>query len=71
MTETFDVLIVVGGSADAVLAKPSQRKRNVPRADFAKWSAIGIQGWSFGEVLTSYKAVENPPMAKIDTLVRC
>jgi choline dehydrogenase-like flavoprotein len=28
-------------------------------ADFAKWSATGIQGWSFDEVLKSYKAVEN------------
>src|SRR5205823_5407147 len=30
-------------------------------ADFAKWSALGIQGWSFDDVLASYKAVENSP----------
>ena len=30
-------------------------------ADFAKWSALGMQGWSFDDVLASYKAVENAP----------
>jgi choline dehydrogenase len=48
---------VLGGSS-AVNAGVAIRAR---AADFAKWSAIGIQGWSFDEVLTSYKAVENSP----------
>ena len=48
---------VLGGSS-AVNAGVAIRAR---APDFAKWSAIGIQGWSFDEVLSSYKAVENSP----------
>jgi choline dehydrogenase len=48
---------VLGGSS-AVNAGVAIRAR---AADFAECSAIGIQGWSFDEVLTSYKAVENSP----------
>ena len=48
---------MLGGSS-AVNAGVAIRAR---AADFAKWSAIGIRGWSFAEVLASYKAVENSP----------
>lgn len=30
-------------------------------ADFAKWTARGIKGWSFEDVLPAYKAIENTP----------
>ena len=46
------------GGSSAVNAAVAIRAR---ATDFAKWSALGIQGWSFDEVLTSYKAVENSP----------
>jgi choline dehydrogenase len=46
------------GGSSAVNAAVAIRAR---AADFAKWSALGIQGWSFDDVLTSYKAVENSP----------
>jgi choline dehydrogenase len=46
------------GGSSAVNAAVAIRAR---AADFAKWSAIGMQGWSFDEVLTSYKAIENSP----------
>src|SRR6516225_7271228 len=46
------------GGSSAVNAAVAIRARD---ADFAKWSALGIQGWFFDEVLTSYKAVENSP----------
>lgn len=29
--------------------------------DFAKWTALGIEGWSFDEVLPAYKRIENTP----------
>ncbi|MBB3810654.1 GMC family oxidoreductase [Pseudochelatococcus contaminans] len=48
---------VIGGSSAvngtvAIRARPS---------DFARWTARGIQGWSFDEVLSTYKALENTP----------
>jgi choline dehydrogenase len=48
---------VLGGSsgtnaAVAMRARPS---------DFARWSAHGIEGWSFEDVLPIYKAMENTP----------
>ncbi|WP_027581175.1 GMC family oxidoreductase N-terminal domain-containing protein [Bradyrhizobium sp. Ai1a-2] len=48
---------VLGGSsginaAVAMRARPS---------DFARWSAHGIEGWSFADVLPIYKAMENTP----------
>jgi choline dehydrogenase len=48
---------VLGGSsginaAVAMRARPS---------DFARWSAHGIEGWSFADVLPFYKAMENTP----------
>jgi choline dehydrogenase len=46
------------GGSSAVNAAVAIRAR---AADFAKWSAIGIRGWSFDEVLASYKAIENSP----------
>jgi choline dehydrogenase len=46
------------GGSSAVNAGVAIRPR---AADFAKWSAIGIRGWSFAGVLASYKAVENSP----------
>lgn len=46
------------GGSSTVNAAVAIRAR---AADFAKWSALGIQGWSFDDVLASYKAVENSP----------
>lgn len=46
------------GGSSAVNAAVAIRAR---AADFAKWSALGIQGWSFDQVLTSFKAIENSP----------
>lgn len=46
------------GGSSAVNAAVAIRAR---AADFAKWSALGIQGWSFDDVLASYKAIENTP----------
>ncbi len=48
---------VIGGSSAmngtvAIRARPS---------DFARWSARGIDGWSWDEVLPAYKALENTP----------
>jgi choline dehydrogenase len=46
------------GGSSAINAAVAIRARP---ADFAKWSALGIEGWSFDDVLSSYKAVENSP----------
>ena len=46
------------GGCSAVNAAVAIRAR---AADFAKWSALGIEGWSFDDVLASYKAIENSP----------
>jgi choline dehydrogenase len=48
---------VVGGSS-AVNAAVAMRARS---ADFARWAERGIEGWSWGEVLAAYKAMENTP----------
>lgn len=48
---------VLGGSS-AVNAAVAMRAR---ATDFARWSARGIQGWSFDEVLPTFKALENTP----------
>lgn len=46
------------GGCSAVNAAVAIRAR---AADFAKWAALGIEGWSFDEVLASYKSIENSP----------
>lgn len=46
---------VLGGSS-SVNAAVAMRARP---ADFERWRARGITGWSFAEVLESYKALEN------------
>lgn len=48
---------VVGGSSAingtvAIRARPS---------DFARWTARGVEGWSFEDVLPAFKAMENTP----------
>lgn len=48
---------VIGGSSAvngtvAIRARPS---------DFARWTARGIKGWSFEDVLPTFKAMENTP----------
>lgn len=48
---------VLGGSS-GVNAAVAMRARP---SDFARWSAHGIEGWSFADVLPIYKAMENTP----------
>jgi choline dehydrogenase len=48
---------VIGGSS-AVNAAVAMRARP---ADFARWAKRGIKGWSWKEVLSAYKALENTP----------
>jgi choline dehydrogenase len=48
---------VIGGSS-AVNAAVAMRAR---AADFDRWAKRGIEGWSWNEVLTAYKAMENTP----------
>jgi choline dehydrogenase len=48
---------VIGGSS-AVNAAVAMRARP---ADFARWSARGIEGWTWPEVLAAYRAMENTP----------
>ncbi|OON59951.1 dehydrogenase [Massilia sp. KIM] len=48
---------VLGGSS-GVNAAVAMRAR---AADFARWSARGIEGWSWDEVLPVFKALENTP----------
>jgi choline dehydrogenase len=48
---------VIGGSS-AVNAAVAMRARP---ADFDRWAKRGIEGWSWNEVLTAYKAMENTP----------
>ena len=46
---------VLGGSS-AVNAAVAMRP---PAADFAKWAGYGVDGWSFDEVLPTFKRMEN------------
>ncbi|MFJ9993727.1 GMC family oxidoreductase [Pseudomonas putida] len=46
------------GGCSAVNAAVAMRAR---AADFARWTARGIEGWSFDEVLPVFKALENTP----------
>ena len=48
---------VLGGSS-GVNAAVAMRAR---AADFARWTARGIRGWSFDDVLPWFKALENTP----------
>ncbi|HEY4252565.1 MAG TPA: GMC family oxidoreductase N-terminal domain-containing protein [Roseomonas sp.] len=48
---------VLGGSS-AVNAAVAMRARP---SDFARWTARGIEGWTFADVLPVYKALENTP----------
>jgi choline dehydrogenase len=48
---------VLGGSS-AVNAAVAMRP---PAADFAKWADYGVGGWSFDEVLPTFKRLENTP----------
>ena len=48
---------VLGGSS-AVNATVALRARP---ADFAKWAAHGVKGWSFDDVLPMFKMLENTP----------
>jgi Choline dehydrogenase and related flavoproteins len=48
---------VLGGSS-AVNAGVAIRPRP---ADFAKWGAHGADGWSFADVLPTFKLMENNP----------
>ncbi len=48
---------VLGGSS-GVNAAVAMRAR---RSDFARWTARGIHGWSFEDVLPIFKAMENTP----------
>ncbi|GAB2872976.1 GMC family oxidoreductase N-terminal domain-containing protein [Paraburkholderia jirisanensis] len=46
------------GGCSAVNAAVAIRSRE---ADFAKWTASGIEGWSFNDVLPAFKSIENTP----------
>lgn len=48
---------VLGGSS-AVNATVALRGRP---ADFAKWAVHGVKGWSFDDVLPTFKILENAP----------
>jgi choline dehydrogenase len=48
---------VIGGSS-AINAAVAMRARP---GDFARWTARGVEGWSFDDVLPFYKALENTP----------
>jgi choline dehydrogenase len=48
---------VIGGSS-AVNGTVAMRARP---ADFARWAKRGIEGWTWEEVLATYKALENTP----------
>lgn len=48
---------VLGGSS-GVNAAVAMRARP---SDFARWTAHGIEGWSFDDILPIYKALENTP----------
>ena len=46
------------GGCSAVNAAVAIRSR---AADFRKWTKLGIRGWSYDEVLPSFRAIENTP----------
>lgn len=46
------------GGSSTVNAAVAMRARP---ADFAKWRALGIDGWEWNDVLEAYKAIENTP----------
>jgi choline dehydrogenase len=46
------------GGCSCVNAAVAMRSRP---ADFAKWTARGLSGWSFDEVLGAFKSIENTP----------
>ena len=46
------------GGCSSVNAAVAMRARP---ADFAKWTARGLKGWSFDEVLGAFKSIENTP----------
>jgi choline dehydrogenase len=46
------------GGCSSINAAVAMRAR---RADFATWTARGIEGWSFDEVLACFKSIENTP----------
>jgi len=48
---------VLGGGS-AVNAAVAMRAR---RSDFARWTARGVKGWTFDDVLPIFKAMENTP----------
>lgn len=52
---------VIGGSS-AVNGTVAIRARP---GDFARWTARGIEGWSFEDVLPFYKALENTPTGDV------
>ena len=52
---------VLGGSS-AVNAAVAMRP---PAADFAKWASYGVDGWSFDEVLPTFKQMENAPRRSV------
>ena len=53
---------VLGGSS-AVNAAVAMRARPT---DFERWTAHGVDGWSFEEVLPIFKALENTPAGEDD-----
>jgi choline dehydrogenase len=46
------------GGSSAVNAGVAIRAR---ADDFAKWAALGVEGWSFDEVMATFKELENTP----------
>ena len=46
------------GGSSAVNAAVAMRSRP---EDFAKWRALGIEGWQWPELLEAFKAIENTP----------
>jgi choline dehydrogenase len=58
---------VLGGSS-AVNAAVAMRARST---DFDRWSARGIQGWSFQDVLPVFKALEHTSTGEADWHGRC
>ncbi|WP_431287894.1 GMC family oxidoreductase [Roseateles chitinivorans] len=51
------------GGCSAVNAAVAMRSRP---EDFAKWRALGVEGWDWEEVLAAFKAIENTPDGEDD-----